>query len=63
MNMSDFYDSIDDVPPLKGLDLMAASFASSADLDGHPITTLERAISSLEHTYGIEIDWKEKTNE
>ena len=62
-NTSDFYQTPDDVPPLKGLELICATFLASADLDGHPVSTLETSLAALEAVYGIDISWKEKDAE
>ena len=62
-NMSEFYQTPDDVPPLKGFDFICAVFLAGADLDGCPVSTLEASLASLEAVYGIDISWEEKDAE
>ena len=56
-NMSEFYQTPDDVPPLKGFDFICANFLAAVDYDGNAITSLERALKSLEDCYDIKITY------
>lgn len=54
-DMSDYYDTGKDVPPLKSMELICATFLSSADLDGNAYATLESAVNSIQSAFGVKL--------
>ena len=61
LSTSGFYETIDDVPELLGLEFAMAHFVTGADLEGNAANTLENSIRILEDLHGVELEVKNES--